>query len=65
VDYVRHLKRFIPLSELQSYKELSDMALIKRGRLSVQPVKQEEWEFIQRLEDQEEEQQPKKKKIKS
>ncbi len=50
MEYVRHLKRFLPLSELQSYKELSDMALIKRGRLSVQPVKQDEWDFIVNLE---------------
>ncbi|ORX92468.1 thymocyte nuclear protein 1-like protein [Basidiobolus meristosporus CBS 931.73] len=53
VKYARTLKRFISLKELQSYKaaELSQMALINRGRLSVQPVKKEEFEFILTLED--------------
>ncbi|RUS31147.1 thymocyte nuclear protein 1 [Jimgerdemannia flammicorona] len=55
VKFVRKLNRFLALKELQSYKdaELSDMALIKRGRLSVQPVKKEEFEFILRLEEKE------------
>ncbi|KAI9141905.1 EVE domain-containing protein [Paraphysoderma sedebokerense] len=53
VKYVRHLNRFISLKELQKYKakELSDMQLVTRGRLSVQRVKQKEWEFILNLED--------------
>jgi predicted RNA-binding protein with PUA-like domain len=52
VEYVRHLERFIPLKELQSYEELKDMALVKRGRLSVQPVSESEWEFILSIEKQ-------------
>ncbi|GAB5587240.1 hypothetical protein Unana1_02140 [Umbelopsis nana] len=51
VKFVRKLKRLIPLKELQSCKELSDMVLIRRGRLSVQPVKDEEFKFILNLED--------------
>ncbi|KAJ3296224.1 Thymocyte nuclear protein 1 [Borealophlyctis nickersoniae] len=53
VKFVRKLRRLIPLKELQSYRDgpLSDMVLVRRGRLSVQPVKQEEWEFVLGLED--------------
>ncbi|CAO3676323.1 unnamed protein product [Umbelopsis ramanniana] len=51
VKFVRKLNRLIPLKELQSYKELSDMVLIKRGRLSVQPVTKEEYDFILSAED--------------
>ncbi|KAH8556626.1 thymocyte nuclear protein 1 [Umbelopsis sp. PMI_123] len=53
VKFVRKLNRLIPLKELQSYKELSDMVLIRRGRLSVQPVTKEEYEFILSIEDKE------------
>lgn len=51
VKFVRKFNRLIPLKELQSYKELSDMVLIKRGRLSVQPVTKEEYDFILSAED--------------
>ncbi|KAJ3014334.1 Thymocyte nuclear protein 1 [Thoreauomyces humboldtii] len=53
VKFVRKLRRFISLKELQSHKDgaLKNMFLIKRGRLSVQPVGQPEWEFILSLED--------------
>ena len=52
VEYVRHLKRVISLKELQSYKEsdLKGMFLLTRGRLSVQPVSEKEFEFILSLE---------------
>jgi predicted RNA-binding protein with PUA-like domain len=55
VQYVRHLKRFIPLKELQSYKSaaLKNLALVNRGRLSVQPVSEEDFDFILKLEDKE------------
>src|SRR5271154_6859177 len=45
VKFVRKLKRFIPLKELQEYKEteLKDMTVVKTGRLSVQPVGEKEW----------------------
>ena len=53
VKYVRKLKRFIPLKELQEYKEseLKDMTVVGKGRLSVQPVQARDWEFILTLED--------------
>jgi hypothetical protein len=53
VKFVRRLKRLIPLKELQEYKEaeLKDMVVVGKGRLSVQPVRQKEWDFILTLED--------------
>jgi predicted RNA-binding protein with PUA-like domain len=53
VKFVRKLKRLIPLKELQEYKEgeLKDMTVVGKGRLSVQPVGEKEWEFILTLED--------------
>jgi predicted RNA-binding protein with PUA-like domain len=55
VKFVRKLKRFIPLKELQEYKEreLKEMVVVGKGRLSVQPVKKHEWDFILSLEDKE------------
>jgi predicted RNA-binding protein with PUA-like domain len=57
VQFVRKLKRLIPLKELQEYKDtdLKDMTVVGKGRLSVQSVKQKEWEFILRLEEKVEE----------
>jgi predicted RNA-binding protein with PUA-like domain len=58
VKFVRRLKRLIPLKELQEYKEteLKDMVVVGKTRLSVQPVRQNEWEFIiLTLEDKEQE----------
>jgi len=53
VKFVRRLKRLIPLKELQEYKEtvLKDMVVVGKTRLSVQPVRQKEWDFILTLED--------------
>lgn len=54
VEYVRHLKRMIPLPEIKSHAngKLKDMKLIRQGRLSVSPVSQEEWDFILDLSEQ-------------
>lgn len=61
VKFERDLKRFIPLSELKQYhlehkKEgkgpLQNLSLFTRSRLSVQSIKNEEWEFIVNLENQ-------------
>jgi len=56
VAFSRRLRRFIPLTELKPYKEgnkeLSEMVLLKRGRLSVTPVSKAEWDFIMQLEKQ-------------
>ena len=52
VKYTRKLKRVLTLKELQQYKakELSQMKLLNRGRLSVQPVSDSELKFIMDLE---------------
>ncbi|KAL2920239.1 hypothetical protein HK105_200307 [Polyrhizophydium stewartii] len=54
VSFVRKLRRLISLKELQSYKStrLNSMALLHRGRLSVQPVSRQEFDFVLSLEDQ-------------
>lgn len=52
VKFGRRLRRLIPLKELQEYKEaeLKDMTVVGKGRLSVQPVRKSEWDFILQLE---------------
>ena len=49
VRFVRELPRQVTLSELKTVPALSGMALLNRSRLSVQPVRKEEWEQILRL----------------
>ena len=52
VKHVRDLKREIPLDELKTYPELSEMRLVQKGnRLSIMPVAKEEWDFILSIED--------------
>ena len=52
VTHVRDLKREIPLDELKSYPELSDMRLVQKGnRLSIMPIEKKEWDFILSIED--------------
>ncbi|KAJ2740373.1 hypothetical protein H4S06_006127 [Coemansia sp. BCRC 34490] len=46
VKFVRKFDSIVSLTELKSHGELKDMALIKRGRLSVQPVREDEFNFI-------------------
>ena len=62
VKYERDLKRFIPLAELKEYHlmhkksgkgPLIDLSLFTRSRLSVQSIKEEEWNFILELENNE------------
>ncbi|KAG0246200.1 hypothetical protein BGX31_003914 [Mortierella sp. GBA43] len=52
VQFVRKLNRILSLKELQQHKdkELKDMKLLNRGRLSVQPVSNTEMAFIMELE---------------
>ncbi|KAF9381784.1 hypothetical protein CPB97_007577 [Podila verticillata] len=52
VKFTRKFKRIVTLKELQKYKdkELSGMKLLNRGRLSVQPVTDQEMDFILSLE---------------
>jgi predicted RNA-binding protein with PUA-like domain len=51
VEFVRKLKRVIPLVELKAEKALKDMALVRRGnRLSVLPVTKKQWDHILKME---------------
>jgi len=51
VEFVRKLKRVIPLAELKAERKLEKMPLTRRGnRLSVMPVTKKEWEHILRME---------------
>ena len=51
VDFspVKKLKRSVSLAQIKTDSRLADMALIKLSRLSVQPVKEEEWKVIMEL----------------
>jgi predicted RNA-binding protein with PUA-like domain len=42
----KKLKNTVTLAEIKATPSLSNMALIRLGRLSVQPVLEEEWEII-------------------
>ncbi|HSS66305.1 MAG TPA: EVE domain-containing protein [Gammaproteobacteria bacterium] len=47
VEFVRKLKRVIPLTELKAERALEKMPLTRRGnRLSVMPVTEKEWKHI-------------------
>ncbi len=48
VDFKPHkkLKNTVTLAAIRATPSLSNMALIRLGRLSVQPVLEEEWEII-------------------
>ena len=46
VEFVEKLPRMVGLPELREYEELSEMVLLNRSRLSVQPVTKEQYEFI-------------------
>jgi predicted RNA-binding protein with PUA-like domain len=43
---VRALKNPVSLAQVKDRKDLADMALIRLGRLSVQPVTEKEWKAI-------------------
>ncbi|MGI8951748.1 MAG: EVE domain-containing protein [Chitinophagaceae bacterium] len=45
----KKLKKPVPLSEIKQDKRLSEMALVRLGRLSVQPVTEKEWNIIMEL----------------
>ena len=49
VRFVRELPRPVTLSELKGIAALSGMALLNRSRLSIQPVRAEEWSEIMKL----------------
>ena len=45
----KKLKKPVSLITVKNDKRLSDMALVRLGRLSVQPVTEKEWEIIMEL----------------
>ncbi len=46
---VRKLKQPVSLTQIKADKRLSDMALVRLGRLSVQPVTQQEWKIVMEM----------------
>lgn len=51
VQFVRKLKRVIPLSELKAEPALEDLQLVRRGnRLSIMPVTKKQWDHILKME---------------
>jgi predicted RNA-binding protein with PUA-like domain len=45
----KRLKKPVSLVQIKSEKRLADMALVRIGRLSVQPVTEKEWKVIMEL----------------
>ena len=45
----KKLKKPVPLSAIKDDKRLSQMALVRLGRLSVQPVTEEEWKIVMQM----------------
>jgi predicted RNA-binding protein with PUA-like domain len=48
---VKKMKRPITLAEIKATESLQEMSLIKSMRLSVQPVREEEWDIIMKMAD--------------
>lgn len=46
---VKKLKKPVSLAQVKADKRLSEMALVRLGRLSVQPVTAEEWKVVMEL----------------
>ncbi|MBS1751004.1 MAG: EVE domain-containing protein [Bacteroidetes bacterium] len=46
VKPVRKLKKPVSLADIKADKRLKDMALVRLGRLSVQPVTEQEWQIV-------------------
>ncbi len=46
---VRKLKKPVTLAQVKADKRLSEMALVRLGRLSVQPVTDDEWKIVMEL----------------
>lgn len=51
VDFkpLKKLKKSVSLAQIKATPSLANMALIRLGRLSVQPVLEEEWEIIMEM----------------
>ena len=46
---VKKLKNAVTLSQIKADKRLQEMALVRLGRLSVQPVTEKEWKMIMEM----------------
>ena len=46
IEPVKKLKNSISLAQIKADKKLKDMVLVRASRLSVQPVKEEEFDYI-------------------
>lgn len=49
IEFVAKAPRFVPLAEVKGDPELSDMELVRLGRLSVQSVKKDEFERVKKM----------------
>ena len=49
VEKVKAAKRVVGLDDLKTYPQLKEMKLFKQGRLSVVPLTDLEWEFVEKL----------------
>ena len=49
VGFVEKLERLVSLHEIKAEADLSDMVLVRNSRLSVQPVKKEEFDMVKRM----------------
>ena len=49
IKAVKKLKQPVTLETIKKEKRLANMALVRLGRLSVQPVTDEEWEIVMKM----------------
>jgi len=49
VEFVEEFPRLVPLREIKEHPALEEMVLVRRMRLSVQPVREEEYRIIRGL----------------
>ena len=49
VKPVKRLKKPVSLAQVKADKRLQGMALVRLGRLSVQPVTDEEWDIVMKM----------------
>jgi predicted RNA-binding protein with PUA-like domain len=49
IESIRRLKNPVSLERIKADKRLADMALVRIGRLSVQPVTDREWKIVLEL----------------
>ncbi|MEJ2239436.1 MAG: EVE domain-containing protein, partial [Gemmatimonadales bacterium] len=49
IEFVEKLTTLVPLNSLKTRKGLENMVVTKRGRLSVQPVTEEEFRIVKAM----------------